>query len=116
MGEKGVAPHLAHLVGDREEARYEPLIQSNCRTGVELAEAWARLQGEGRAACELLGREFEGPLSVPVAGIGEGSTTGATRKLLSRAREELRLALFERSLTLQRDKTLRGLKSWKERV
>ena len=82
---------------------------------MELAEAWARLQGEGRKACEVLGREFEGPLSVPVAGIGEGSTTGATRKILSRAREELRLALFERSLKLERDRTLRGLSSWKER-
>ena len=51
-----------------------------------------------------MGRQLEeGPFSVPVAGVGEGSTTGATRKLLVWAREELRLDIMERAISLHPD-------------
>ena len=58
-------------------------------------------------ACVYLGKEVEG--------LGEGSTSGATRKLLSRAREELRLEVFEQAISLHRDRGARGISSWKER-
>ena len=45
-GEKGVCPSLCHLVGEKQETRWGPL------------------------------------LGVPLEGLGEGSTTGHTRKLL----------------------------------
>jgi hypothetical protein len=50
-----------------------------------------------------------------VAGIGEGSVTGSSRKLLTRAREELRLDVFEHAISLHRDRSARGISSWKER-
>ena len=114
-GESGVCPTLAHLVGNTAETRYAPLLASGCRTGVELRRAWEAVQGEAREACEFLGRELEGPLAATLEGLGEGSTTGATRKLLSKAREELRLDVFERSISLQAHNRARGLSSWKER-
>ena len=48
-------------------------------------------------------------------GLGEGSTTGHTRKLLSRAREELRLEVFSRAISLHPNQQGRGVSSWKER-
>ena len=41
-----------------------------------------------------LEREEEGVLSTPLEGLGEGCTTGYTRKLLSKAREELEAGGF----------------------
>ena len=65
---------------------------------------------------DYVGRQLEeGPFSVPVAGVGEGSTTGATRKLLVRAREELRLEIMERGISLHPDQRGVGVSSWKER-
>ena len=61
--------------------------------------------------------EEEGPVSLGVGAIGEGSTAGATRKLLSRAREKWRLNTFGRSLTLQTREPVKGraVSGWKER-
>ena len=38
-----------------------------------------------RDACYFLGREEEGPMAGSLEGLGQGSTTGATRRLLTRA-------------------------------
>ena len=90
------------------------------RAGSSLQEACGlgqELQEELREACHFLGKELEGPAAVGVGGIGEGSTTGATRKLLARAREEWRFDTFERSLVLQGREAVKGraISSWKER-
>ena len=116
-GESGICPTLAHLVGGTPETRYTPLVESGCRTGRELLSLWQELQEEFREACHFLGKELEGPAAVGVGGIGEGSTTGATRKLLARAREEWRFDTFERSLALQGREAVKGraISSWKER-
>ena len=89
-----------------------------CRTGMELQAVWQELQKEYREACLFLGKEEEeGPVSLGVGAIGEGSTAGATRKLLSRAREKWRLKTFGRSLTLQTREPVKGraVSGWKER-
>lgn len=89
-----------------------------CRTGMELQAVWQELQKEYREACLFLGKEEEeGPVSLGVGAIGEGSTAGATRKLLSRAREKWRLNTFGRSLTLQTREPVKGraVSGWKER-
>ena len=54
-------------------------------------------------------------LGVPLEGLGEGSTTGHTRKLLCRAREELRLEVFQHAVAQHHDQRARGFSSWKER-
>ena len=70
------------------------MLQSGCRTGRVLARAWESIQEEAREVCEYLGKELEGPLGTEVEGLGAGSTKGATRKELSRQREELRKEVF----------------------
>ena len=71
----GVCPPLAHLVGETAETRYGPLVESNARTGRELMVMWEGMVREVREGTAYLGRELEeGPFSVPVAGVGEGST------------------------------------------
>ena len=86
-GEGGVCPTLAHLVGEEGEVRYQPLVASTSRTGRELNTCWVGMVREAEESLTYLGRELEesdSPFSVPVAGVGEGSTTGATRKVLTR--------------------------------
>ena len=94
-GERGVCPTLGHLVGEQQETRWAPLLESDCRTARELRWSYQQVRREVDEACAYLGREVEGVLAVPLEGLGEGSTSGATRKLLSRAREELRLEVFQ---------------------
>ena len=73
-------------------------------------------QGRGRRSHGVPEREeVEGVLSVPLEGLGEGCTTGYTRKLLSRAREELRLEVFQQAVILHHNQRARGIRSWKER-
>ena len=77
---------------------------------------WEGMVQEAREGLDYVGRQLEeGPFSVPVAGVGEGSTTGATRKLLVRAREELRLEVMERAISLHPHQRGVGVFSWKER-
>ena len=92
-------------------------MESGCRTGRELAAVWRELQEEHREACHFLGKEVEGPAAAEVGGIGDGATTGATRKLLARAREEWRFDCFEQCLALQGREAIKGraISSWKER-
>ena len=75
------------------------------------------MQEEYREACHFLGKDMEGPAAVEVGAIGEGSTTGATRKLLARAREEWRFDCFELGLARQGREAAKGraISSWKER-
>ena len=65
VGDEGVmrqlGPTLGRVEGDR---RWEDMLTSGCRTGVELAKLWDTLQGEARETCQYLGEELEGPLAV----------------------------------------------------
>ena len=117
-GERGVCPPLAHLVGEEGEVRYQPLVASGNRTSREFTQAWEGMVREVEECHTYLGRELEesgSPFSVPLAGVGEGSTTGATRKVLVRAREEIRLEVFSRAISLHPDQKGVGVSSWKER-
>ena len=51
--------------------------------------------------------EFSGPLSLPAAGAGLGSCSGATRMEVVRQLENLRLSCMLKSLTEQPDKLAR---------
>ena len=72
VGERGVCPQLAHLVGDSRDTnqRWAPLLESGCKSGPELAKAWESIQREARGMTEFLGQEMEGASSVEVTGVG----------------------------------------------
>ena len=96
--------------------RWAPLLATNCRTARELSWCHQQLREEVEEAMVYLEREeVEGVLSVPLEGLGEGCTTCYTRKLLSRAREELRLEVFQQAVILHHNQRARGIRSWKER-
>ena len=117
-GVQGVCQPLAHLFGGEEEGvenRWRPLIVSGCRTGVELAKAWERLQVEARECCEYLGKEVEGQLTSSKEGIGDGSVDGSTRAAVVKERDELRAAVFKQALADYADPTARPVWSWKQR-
>ena len=101
-GEEGVCRQLEGVLGDlhsREDGtRWEPLLASDARTGVELETAWRGLQEEARQAAAYLGEEVAVPLATPVAGLGEGCVTGHTRALVVEQRERLRARVLEKAL------------------
>ena len=114
-GEDGICPQLAHLVGEPGATRWTPLIQSGCRTGRELARVWQRQQELVRGCHNYLGEQFEGPFSVPVEEVGEGSEDGSTRRRLGEAREQLMGRVLQRALLLHPDQSSGPVSSWKER-
>ena len=56
IGELGICPPLAHLVGnmDNVNERCRTWLDSGCRTGVELANAWETVQSDARWMVEFL--------------------------------------------------------------
>ena len=56
--------------------------------GLEFNTVWTYLQQEAQEAADWLGVEVNGPLTQGVKSADEGSTSGATRKLLVDQREE----------------------------
>ena len=117
-GVRGICQPLAHLSGSDEEgseSRWRPLVNSGCRTGVEMARAWEYLQQEARECCQYTGQELSGHLSVEVEGIGEGTTDGSTRKKVTEERETMRAAVLKKALADYEDPSARPVMSWKQR-
>ena len=117
-GAGGVCQQLVGVIGDGQgqvDRRWQPLLQSGCRTGRELLNAWSLLQREATESAEYLGLELSGVLAVPVEGAGEGSVDGGTRKLVVQQREELRGAVLKVALTRITDVTLRPVTAWPNR-
>ena len=77
---------------------WQPLLASGCRTGRELAESWARLQGTAEQACAYLGRELQGALAAPVEGMGDGAEDGSVRRLVTEQLQGLQKAVLVKSL------------------
>ena len=69
------------------DTRWRPLINSGCRTGIEMARAWEQLQQEASECCQYVGEEVTGQLSVPTEGVGGGTTDGSTRAAVTKERE-----------------------------
>ena len=89
-GEGGVCQQLTGVLGDGQgqvDKRWRPLLQSGCRTGRELTQAWGVLQGEARQCAEYLEQDLAGALAVPLEGVGEGSVDGSTRRTVVQQRE-----------------------------
>ena len=118
VGSNGICQQLAGVLGGGQEQadrRWFPLLQSGCRTGVELSQAWSLLQREATQCAEYLGQELVGPLAVPVEGVGEGAVDGRTRKLVVQDREELRGAVMKVALSRLPDQQLRPVTAWPNR-
>ena len=114
VGERGVCPQLAHLVGQDGDVlnRWQPLIESGCRTGAELVRAWAIIEREASGMADFLGQELDGVMAVTVEGVGEGRTDGSTRKKLVEQREKLRGAVLGKALELHPDQHARPVLVW----
>ena len=103
-------------MGEGGETRYQPLVDSENRTDRELSQCWELLVREVKESAEYLGREFEdGLFTALVAGIGQGSTSGATRKAITKAREETRLEVMSLAISSHPNQQGKCVSSWKER-
>ena len=114
VGERGVCPQLAHLVGAEGDVqkRWQPLIESGCRTGIELVRAWDILEREAKGMADFLGQEVEGVMAVTVDGVGEGRTDGSTRKKLVEQREKTRGLVLGKALEQHPDQRARPVLVW----
>ena len=108
-GDKGVCPQLSHLVGEPGvvDRRWEPLVQSGCRTGRELVVAWNSLTTEATECAAYLSEATETMFTVQVEAVGEGRTDGSTRGLLSERRDCMRGRVLTRALETHEDQTVR---------
>lgn len=113
-GEDGVCKLLEPVMGDIQKepdaSRWNMLLTSGCRTGLELAASWDLLQQEARECYQYLGKELEqegGPLATPLPGLGEGRVDGSSRAKVVQQREEIRAAVLNQALQHYPDQTAR---------
>ena len=95
-----VCPPLAHLYDEERGAdtRWEPLLNSNTRTGRELRACVEKVKEEALTLATYLGTEVPSHHSSTVEGMGEGKTDGSTRALLVREAEVLRAKALDKVL------------------
>ena len=101
VGERQLCPQLSCVMGAQllpANSMWQPLLESGCRTGRELAECWQKLQETGREACQYLGRELQGSLSQPTSGLGEGGKDGSVRRHVVEQLQNLKKAVLEKFL------------------
>ena len=87
--------------------RWQPLLDSGCRTRRELTDSWARVQGTGQQACDYLGSELQGALAALVEGMGDGAEDGSVRRLVMEQLQGLQKAVLEKSLEDRPDQAAR---------
>lgn len=110
---QNLCPQLKKSIGgpsgelQPKESMWLPLLQSNCRTGRELAAAWTMLQSTGQQACEYLGRDLQGALASPVEGMGDGAMDGSVRRAVVQQLHGLRKAVLEKALNEYSDQSAR---------
>ena len=93
-----------------------PLMDSCLRTGEELGQAWEKLQRHGARMVDYLGEEeLEWTLGKPVEGIGEASTSGATRMGIVSQLAGLKLKVMVKSLEQEEEREARPVWSWPNR-
>ena len=118
VGENGVCQQLTTLIGQANGhtgARWQPLIQSGCRTGKELLNAWNILQTEATQCSTFLCQELQEPLSTRVEAAGNGSDDGSTRRKVVQQREELRGAVLKEALSRITGQRQRHVLAWLNR-
>ena len=109
VGERGLCKPLAMMLGDMElkDSRWDLMIGSGCRTGVEFSSAWETLRQEADQSCNYLGRDLEGLFVAEAKGAGEGCCDGSTRRKITTWLEDTRALVLSRALELYPDQTAR---------
>ena len=86
-GQGGQCKLLESVIGDfrqiEKKARWRLLVESGCRTGLELERCWAGLQKEA-----YMGERVEQHLAILLEGIGEGRVDGKISPVSHQADEE----------------------------
>ena len=106
----GICPQLAHLYDEdvSEDVRWAALLDSDCRTGRELAASMGKAREEVRALCNYLGEEELPTLhSGELEGLGRGKTDGTSRASMVREVERLRAAALTKAMADFPDRTAR---------
>ena len=80
--------------------------------GEEFLQSWGKLRLEAAESAQWLEEELEGPISVHAQDAGEGSTTGATRKLVMEQLEQQGCKQLSKGLELYHDQEARPCWSW----
>ena len=97
---------------DQQEQRWEPLLESGCRTAVEFRAAWEALQKEYSDMSTYLEQDMEGEMAVKVEGAGGLSTDGSTRRRVTEQREKMRGAVLSKALSLHPNQQARPVLVW----
>ena len=109
VGEFGLCKQLSIVLGDSIGChdRWEGLISSGCRTGVEFSSAWNLVKSEGSQVANFLDMELDTPISETAENAGLGCVDGSTRHQMVEQREGLRASLLSKSLEMHPDQSAR---------
>ena len=109
VGEGGICPQLSQTLGDMSmpASRWEGMVRSNSRTGMEFAAAWQTLRQEAAESSQFLGKELDGLLASEVQAAGLGSEDGSTRRKITIWLEDIRSAVLMKALEQYPDQTAR---------
>ena len=91
------------------------MLEHGWRMGEEFRRCWGRMRLQAAEAARWLEEELEGPLAVGTGSVGEGSISGATRKLVMEQMEQTHHKLLTKGLLLYHDQEARPCWSWPDR-
>ena len=114
----GVCLQLKEVIGSFEESnsRWQTLIESGSRTGVEFQHSWNSLKEEVDQCYTFLNKDNElNPLKDSAEGAGKGREDGGTRRAIVQHREEVREAVLRETLSRQQRSNNRHLLAWTNR-
>ena len=103
-GDKAVCPSLETVVGRvGRQARWVEFLLAGTRTAREFQRAWGEVREEVRLMSHMLGKDLEGPLTLP----GEECQERSSRRMVTERREELRSEVMEKCLQQHADQQAR---------
>ena len=122
-GPKGICTQLSNFWGGEEcwgegappDTRWRQVLISDCSMAGEMKRSWGKIQQEAQQACLWLQEPLPEALSSQLAGLGDGSTSGETRKRLVEAIECTRAKVLAKALELVRPTSTRAAWAWKQR-
>jgi hypothetical protein len=88
--------------GADKEVQWRKVLESGTCEGEEMKCAWAPLTRQAEEAAEWLNKETDPVFTSVAVGLGNGSTTGETRRKVMEAVERTRALLLAKALKLHR--------------